>query len=49
MKTILKTLLIASAFTLPMAAYAGHHEEGHGDHQHHEAMQKQEVVNESQS
>ena len=38
MKNTLKTLLIASALTLPMAAYAGH--DGHGKKQHdHEAHQ----------
>ena len=44
MKHTIKTLLIASALTLPIAAYAGHHQEGHGDHQHHEKMQQQDAV-----
>lgn len=44
MKHTFKTLLIASALTLPIAAYAGHHEENHGKHQHHEAMQQQDAV-----
>lgn len=44
MKHTLKTLLIVSALTLPIAAYAGHHEEKHGDHQHHETMQQQDAV-----
>jgi Cu(I)/Ag(I) efflux system protein CusF len=43
MKTTLKTLLLASALMLPIAAYAGHQEHNHGNHQH-EATQHEEAV-----
>lgn len=44
MKTTLRTLLIASALTLPIAAYAGHHEHGGGKHQDEETVQHEKAI-----
>lgn len=43
MRNIFKTILLASALILPIAAYADHHKHDHGNHQH-EAMQNEDVV-----
>lgn len=45
MKNTLKTLLLASALIMPMAAYAaGQHGNDHSTHQHHEVSQHEDAV-----
>jgi Cu(I)/Ag(I) efflux system periplasmic protein CusF len=44
MKKTLKTLLIASALTLPIAAYAGHHGHNEGKHQHEAAQHEKAIM-----